>query len=122
MAVLTEGMHDGEFIVSESNGTRSRSIGTLISGEDLEAGTLLGLVTASGKMIQYDPDAATGEENVYAILVNNTDASSADVVGAAIFIRDGEVNEAELTYNTSPTAGEIITANAELEALGIAVR
>ena len=122
MAVLTEGMHDGEFIVSESNGTRSRSTGTLISGEDLEAGTLLGLVTASGKMIQYDPDAATGEENVYAILVNNTDASSADVVGAAIFIRDGEVNEAELTYNTSPTAGEIITANAELEALGIAVR
>ena len=122
MAILTEGKHDGEFIVSESNGTRSRSTGTLLSGEDLEAGTLLGQITTGGKLIQYDPDASTGEESVYAILVNNTDASSADVLGVAIFIRDGEVNEAELTYNTSPTEGEITTANTELAALGIIVR
>jgi len=122
MAVLTEGKHDGEFIVSESNGTRSRNAGTLITGQDLEAGTLLGMITISSKLTKYDPDASTGEESVHSILVNNTDATDADVVGTAIFVRDGEVNEAELTYNTDATEGEITTANTELEALGIVVR
>jgi len=47
MAVLTEGMHAGEFIVSEANGNRSREQGRLATG-DLDAGTVLGQVTTAG--------------------------------------------------------------------------
>lgn len=47
MATLTEGMHAGEFIVSEANGNRSREQGRLATG-DLEAGTVLGQVTTAG--------------------------------------------------------------------------
>jgi len=122
MAVFTEGKHNGEFIVSEANGTRSRGAETLISGQDLEAGTLLGKITIGGKLTQYAHGASDGSESVHSILVNNIDATDADVVGVAVFARDGEVNEAELTYSAGAGAGEITTANTELEALGILVR
>lgn len=45
MTTFTEGRHAGEFIVAEATGTRSREIGTLITGQDLEAGTVLGRIT-----------------------------------------------------------------------------
>jgi len=47
MATLTEGTHAGEYIVSESNGTRSREAGFLASGNDLSACTVLGQVTTA---------------------------------------------------------------------------
>lgn len=45
MTTFTESMHAGEFIVSEANGTRARETATLITGQDLEAGTVLGRIT-----------------------------------------------------------------------------
>ncbi|MCK7579302.1 MAG: head decoration protein [Chromatiales bacterium] len=45
MTTFTEGRHAGEFIVAEANGTRSREVGTLALGQDLEAGTVLGRIT-----------------------------------------------------------------------------
>lgn len=47
MAVLTEGTHAGEYIVSEANGSRSRAAGYLASGNDLDAGAVLGQVTSA---------------------------------------------------------------------------
>ena len=47
MATLTEGTHAGEYIVSESNGTRSREAGFLASGNDLGACAVLGQVTTA---------------------------------------------------------------------------
>lgn len=47
MATLTEGTHAGEYIVSESNGSRSREAGFLASGNDLAACTVLGQVTTA---------------------------------------------------------------------------
>lgn len=44
MAELTEGMHAGEFIVSEANGSRSREVVTIDTG-DLVAGQVLGVIT-----------------------------------------------------------------------------
>jgi len=45
--ILYEGKHDAEFIVSESNNTRSREAARLASGNDLEAGAVLGQVTSA---------------------------------------------------------------------------
>lgn len=41
---LTEGVHAGGFMVSEANNTRSREKITILSGEDLDAGAVLGVV------------------------------------------------------------------------------
>lgn len=44
MTTLTENPRTAEFIISEANGTLSREAGTLASGNDLEAGTVLGYI------------------------------------------------------------------------------
>jgi hypothetical protein len=60
MAILTEGKHPGEFLASEGNGTLSRDVVTLISGQNLVAGTVLGKITASGKYTIVNPGAVEG--------------------------------------------------------------
>jgi hypothetical protein len=44
MAALVEGQHAGEFILSEAPGNRSRENVTVLSGQDLEAGEVVGKV------------------------------------------------------------------------------
>lgn len=44
MPVLTEARHAGEFILSEANGTRARENITVLSGQKLAAGAVLGRV------------------------------------------------------------------------------
>jgi len=45
MTTFTENLHAGNFIASEANGTRSRETVTILSGQDLRAGAVLGKVT-----------------------------------------------------------------------------
>jgi hypothetical protein len=50
MTALTEGQHAGEFILSQSDGGRSRESITVLSGQNLEAGEVVGRVNkAVGK-------------------------------------------------------------------------
>ncbi|MBN1497631.1 MAG: head decoration protein [Spirochaetes bacterium] len=53
---------------------------TLLSGQDLERGALLGKITASGKLTQCDSSAVDGSQTPYAILVEDADASDGDTV------------------------------------------
>ena len=121
MGVLTEGQHAGEFISSEANKTRSRSTITLLSGEDLTAGAVLGLPTGTAKYVEYNPGNIDGSEVAVGVLFDNTDASAADVECVAI-LRDAEVNSAELQWFTGATGGEITTGEGELAAVGIMAR
>ena len=57
MPELQEGRYAGEFVVSEGNGKISRETIIVLSGETLEAGAVLGKVTASGKYKALDPAA-----------------------------------------------------------------
>jgi hypothetical protein len=107
MPTLQEGRHAGEFIVAEGNGTISRESVTLLSGEDLDAGAVLGKVTASGKFKALDPAAIDG--------------SAADTEGVAI-VRLAEVHGGELVWPDGITAGERTTALGELAALTIIAR
>lgn len=45
MPTLIETTHAGEFILSEANGNRSREEVTILTGQDLVAGTVLGKIT-----------------------------------------------------------------------------
>ena len=121
MTVLTEGQRAGEFIVSESNGTRSRETVTVITGQNLKAGAVVGKITASGKYTELDTAAATGEEAAAAILYGNCDATDADKT-AVVITRDAEVNGNELVWPDGILTADKNTAIAELKALGIIVR
>ncbi len=115
MTVLTEGKHAGEFIVSEGNGFISRETGTIVSGQNLVAGTVLGKITASGKYTAYSDGAADGSQTAVGVLFDNVDASAGDVGGAVIIARLAEVNGNELTGNDA-------NGTTDLAALDILVR
>ena len=122
MAELIEGNHRGGYIVSEGNGNISRGTGTILSGEVIEAGQVIGIVTASGKFAHYDAAATDGTETVAGISYDNVDATDADALGATITLRDSEVNGKDLVYQDSADEAAILTTNTELKALNIIVR
>ena len=121
MPELQEGRYAGEFVVSEGNGSISRETITVLSGETLEAGAVLGKVTASAKYKALDPAAADGSEAAAGILYDRVDASAADAEGVAI-VRLAEVNAAELVWPDGTTGPEQTTALGELAALTIIAR
>lgn len=98
MGIQTEGTYAGEFLVSEAAGTLSRETVTVVSGSGaLAAGTVLSLVTASGKYAPYDNAGTDGTEVAAAILYRGIDATSADAK-AVVVARLAEVNASELVW------------------------
>jgi hypothetical protein len=120
MAVLTEGKYPGEFMFSEGNGRIARDVGTLISGQNLVAGSVLGKITASGKWTMVAPAAGDGSEVARAILFAAVDASGGDKP-CVLITRIAEVNQAELNF-AALNGGQITTAIAQLAAQNILVR
>ena len=117
---LTEGRHAGEFLLSEAAGKRSRENVTIVSGQDLGAGAVLGKISASGKYTAVDQAAGDGSQTAVAVLIDACDATGGDK-DAAITARDAEVNGECLDWG-SQSAAETTTGITELEAVGIIVR
>lgn len=121
MTTLTEGKHEGEFI-----GELAMGIGyhvdrvTVLSGQNLVAGTVVGIVTASGKYVAYD-NAGTddGRRTVAGIIVADANASAADAVGKVLRRGPAIVNKNDLTWAAGIDAGEQATAITAMLALGI---
>jgi Bacteriophage lambda head decoration protein D len=78
MPVLNEGRYAGEFVVSEGNGKIWRETITVLSGQNVQDGAVLGKVTASGKYKALDPAAADGSQSAAGILYDAADATAAD--------------------------------------------
>ncbi len=123
--VKTETRHNGEFLMSEAEGKRSRENGTLVAGQNLVAGTVLGRITSGGKLAAANNDASDGTEVSVGILLNTTDASSTGTnadTAVAYIARDAEVNGNCLVFASSEDSGDITANKADLAALGIIIR
>jgi hypothetical protein len=121
MPVMTEGQHTGEFIVSEGNGSISRETATILNGRTLDAGAVLGQITASGKYREIDPAAITGAEVAVAVLLDAVDASGGDAPGI-IISRLAEVHSGEVVWPTGITDPQKQTAIDQLAVATIIVR
>ena len=85
---------------------------TIASGAGAQPrGAVLGKVTATGKYIRSLSAASDGSETPRAILAQDVDATSGDVVATA-YIK-GEFNERALTIGTGHTADSIRDALAD---------
>lgn len=122
MAILEMGPRESEFLISEASGYRSREEITLASDSGVvKTGTVLAVVTATGKYVPLDQDGDDGSEVAAGVLYRDTDATSADARALAI-VRDAEVNALNLIWPDDIEAGEKATAIGELEAAGVIVR
>jgi len=104
--VFTEKAHGPEFILSEANGQRSRENGTVVSGQNLEAGTVV-MDNGSGKLTAYTAEEVTdgGVHEAVGIILYPADATDGDV-DVAYLARDAEVNLNLLVYPEETTDGD----------------
>lgn len=78
---------------------------TLLSGEDVVRGEVLGEVTASGKFAASLSASTDGSETPRAIAAEDMDATTGDMTMLAYV--EGEFNEDQLTIGTGHTAASI---------------
>ena len=90
MVQKVQGVQDGEFLISEAAGHRSREQGVVISGQNLAAGTLV--EDSGGKYTAYTAAA----NPAIGILWGAVDATDGDAPGV-IIVRDAEVDSNLLT-------------------------
>lgn len=123
MVILTQGLRPtAHYLISEAEGYRSRDVGVIASGAGkLDAGAVLGRITASKKLVPLAPAATDGSEDAAAILYEACDATSADV-RRTITARDAEVHAAVLVWAGGVNDSQKTAALAQLAALGIVAR
>lgn len=95
-SIQQEPVHAGEFLLSEGAGKISREVINVAAGSALVAGQVLGLVTATGEFVAYDPAAEDGSETAVCILFAPLGESETVRRGRAV-VRLAEVSEALLT-------------------------
>ena len=95
---------------------------TLLSGQVVQRGQVLGKVTATGKLKAYTSGASDGSETPYAIAADDTDASGGDTVIAPYI--QAHVSQDALIFAATDdydTAAEILAVNDALQDRGIFV-
>lgn len=104
-----------EFLLSEAKGERSRDVVTMAPNvAPIQAGTVIGKVTASGLYVPYSNAAADGSQTAVGILRNYLPISTVNTKTVA-FTRDCEVDAFFLTGADAPSL-------VELTAVGVIVR
>ncbi len=78
---------------------------TIITGQNLTRGALLGKITASGKYNLSLSTAVDGSEVPEAILLEDVDATAADKVAPVALT--GEFNEDSIVYGTGHTKSSV---------------
>lgn len=102
-----------ELIANNSGLLFPRKI-TLLAGQNLKRGALLGKVTASGKYVLSLAASSDGSQAPVEVLVHDTDATAGDVETLAY--DRGDFNQAAMTFGTGHTPASVRDG---LRALGI---
>ena len=121
MPAITEGRHTAEFLISDAAGHRSRDVGTLAKGNNLQAGTVLGASDSNGNYGALNTASTAGYQNAAAILYDTVDATD-NAAKVTVITRDAEVDGGALTFPDGITDADKQTAIDALAAAGIVVR
>jgi Bacteriophage lambda head decoration protein D len=125
--VLTQRYTLGHLLKYEESGHRfSRDKVTLASGSNASGtvtplGTVLGIITASGKAVPLAPAAIDGSQTAIGVLEQDTDASAADT-NTTIIDRVAIVADYALVWPGGISGPQKLAAIAQLAALEILVR
>lgn len=122
MVTLTEGKHTAEHIAERAMGNGYHNdIGTVLTGRKLIPGTVVGEITASGKLTAVDLSKTDGTEVAVGVTFGTIDATSADAKG--LVTRRGPITmvQSAITYPAGATGPNIAAINKQLLGLGIKV-
>jgi len=111
---MLAGTHTPDSLIAGTTQTVADSV-TILTGQTLTRGAVLGKITVGGKFTLSASGAADGSQTPYAILAEDCDASGGDVTNVAVYIK-GEFNENVLSFGTGHDA---TTVKAPLRDVGI---
>lgn len=100
----TEGTFVPDSLIAGDFPIRTRKV-TILSGQNLQRGAVLGVVTASGKYKLTAAASSDGSEAPSAILAEDVDATAADAEGV-VYI-SGDFNEEKLILGAGVTIDDI---------------
>ena len=122
MSVIKEALNLGDLLKYEDSHRYSRDQVTVAAGADLPLGTVVGSVTASGKVKALDPAATDGSEVAAGVLIESCAAALAERADGLVVVRHAIVARQALTWPEGITAEQQAAAEAQLKALGVLVR
>ncbi|MCP3970522.1 MAG: head decoration protein [Rhodobacteraceae bacterium] len=99
MSTLYEGNTLGDVVLYQEPNYSPGAV-TVGTAADLEPGTVLGKITATGKYIRSVRTATDGSENAVAVLTRQADAAAADVASVAL-LRHARVRRGGLVFDAS---------------------
>ncbi len=121
MAVSTQEKQLTDVLQYEDNCEFTREKITVVSGQNLTVGDVVGKITASGKYAIYDNAAADGTEVAAGVLLFSVDASAADQDGVILARGPAIVKDTGLGWNAQ-AQGAIDAGLADLDTLNIIAR
>ena len=122
MPVITEGINLGDLLKYEAPNLYSRDRATVASGQNLPLGTVVGIVTATGKVKQIDPSATDGSQYAAGVLMQPCDAALIDREDGLMVARHAIVADHALTWPAAITVAEKQAAVLQLKSLGVLIR
>ncbi len=122
MTAITNDLTLGDVLKYEEENLYSRDQVTVVSGQNLKLGTVIGRVSATQKVKALDPSATDGSEVAAGVVLQSIDASAAEKNNGLIVSRQAIVADHALIWPAVITTEEKTAAIAQLEAIGILVR
>lgn len=122
MPVITETNNLGDLLKYEAPNLYSRDQITVGAGQNLSLGTVLGIVTATGKATALDPVATDGSEVAAGVLGIAVDATLIDRDDGLSIARHAIVSDVALVWPAGITLEQKAAAQSELKSLGILIR
>ena len=122
MPVIQEALNLGDLLKYEASHLYSRDQVTVLAGEVLPLGAVVGRVSASDKVKALDPIATDGSEIAVGVLITPQDALAGDQTDGLMISRHAIVADHAVTWPVGITPLQKATALHQLNALGILVR
>lgn len=124
MATVNETYNIGDLVHYEFHGSPNfcRNAITVISGQNLALGTVVGTISASGKVTALAPAASDGSQNASGVILEAIDASGGDKAHYMLARGPAVLRLSRITWAGSPNAAQKAAALAQLNAVGIVVR
>ncbi|TXT26188.1 MAG: hypothetical protein FD131_4305 [Rhodocyclaceae bacterium] len=122
MPAITEGLNLGDLLKYEAPNLFSRDQVTVVSGQTLPLGAVVGIVTTTGKVKQIDPSATDGSQYAAGVLMQPCDAALIDREDGLMVARHAIVADHSLTWPAAITVAEKQAAVLQLKSLGVLIR
>ncbi|NBV87941.1 MAG: head decoration protein [Betaproteobacteria bacterium] len=122
MTAITNDPTLGDLLKYEEENLYSRDQVTVVNGQNLKLGAVIGRVSATQKVKALDPSATDGSEVAAGVVLQSIDASAAEKTNGLIVSRQAIVANHALIWPAAITTEEKTAAIAQLEAIGVLVR